>query len=49
MCLGDWSSLGLVHASDIDTIMALPLVPKTQGDENGDVLLPDNFADIVIL
>ncbi len=46
MCLGDWSKLGFVEDSDIHAVVILPEVPEEDGNEDGDILMPDGWDAI---
>ncbi len=46
MCLGDWSQMGFVEDSDIQEVALLPEVPEEQGDEDGDILMPEGWDTI---
>lgn len=48
MCLGDWSHLGFMEDKDVLTVARLPEVPDEEGDEDGDVLMPDGWDVISI-
>ncbi len=46
MCLGQWSLLGYVHNSDVQEV-ALLEIPEEEGDEDGDVMVLEDFDKIV--
>jgi len=46
MCLGDWSRMGLVCTVDLEAVTTLSQVAEMKGNEDGDVLMPENYADI---
>lgn len=47
MCLSSWSHNELIDRCDICAITQMELVSEIEGDEDGDVLLSEDFADIV--
>ncbi len=46
MCLGDWSVLGFIEYSNIQEVVLMPEVSEAQGDEDGDILMPEGWNDI---
>lgn len=47
MCLGQWSLHGYIHDNDVQEVVLLPEVTEADGDEDGDVLMPDGFNKIL--
>ncbi len=47
MCLGQWSLLGYVHDSNVQEVALLPEVPEEEGDEDGNVMMLEDFDKIV--
>lgn len=43
MCLGAWSRADMVDDRDIGVVTAMPVPKEEDGDENGDILMPDGF------
>ncbi|SJL04353.1 uncharacterized protein ARMOST_07719 [Armillaria ostoyae] len=48
MCLGNWSLLGFVEDKDVLAVARLPEVPNEEGDEDGDVLMPEGWDTISV-
>lgn len=46
LCLAQWSLLGMIHDSDIQSVVLLPEVPEEDGDSEGEVDMPDGWDDI---
>lgn len=48
MCLGDWSVLGFVEDEDVLAVAHLPEVPEEEGNEDGDVFMPNGWDTISV-
>ncbi len=48
MCLGDWSVLGFVEDKDVLAVARLPEVPEEEGNEDGDVFMPNGWDAISV-
>ncbi|KAF5335255.1 hypothetical protein D9758_017390 [Tetrapyrgos nigripes] len=46
MCLGPWSRLGMIHDDDVKAVVLLDEVPLEQGDEDGDIEMPEGWDSI---
>ncbi|KAK0187356.1 ectomycorrhizas secreted protein, partial [Armillaria mellea] len=48
MYFGDWSCLGFVEDEDMLTVAYLLGVPEEEGNEEGDILMPDDWDTILV-
>ncbi|KAF5334089.1 hypothetical protein D9758_018506 [Tetrapyrgos nigripes] len=46
MCLGQWSPLGMIHNDDIKAVVLLDEIPLEEGDEDGDIEMPEGWDRI---
>ncbi|KAF5340854.1 hypothetical protein D9758_016602 [Tetrapyrgos nigripes] len=46
MCLGQWSPLGMIHDDDIKAVVLLDKIPLEEGDEDGDIEMPEGWDRI---
>ncbi|KAF8992023.1 ectomycorrhizas secreted protein, partial [Hymenopellis radicata] len=46
MCLGAWSRANMIDARDIGEVTKMPAPREEDGDEDGDVLMPEGFDAI---
>ncbi len=46
--LGDWSVLGFVEDEDVLAVAHLPEVPEEEGNEDGDVFMPNGWDTISV-